>query len=51
MDLLKKIKSRLNEQKATIANNMIDGRMSDYESYCKNVGIAEGLNQAVEIID
>ena len=50
-DLLEKIKSQLKAQKATIANDMIDGRMSEHESYCKNVGIAEGLTQATEIID
>jgi hypothetical protein len=29
---------------------MVDGRMSDFSSYQKNVGIAEGLMQASEII-
>jgi len=30
---------------------MIEGRISDFESYQRNVGIAEGLQQASEIID
>ena len=30
---------------------MVEGRMSDFQSYQKNVGIAEGLEQACEIID
>ena len=30
---------------------MIEGRISDFESYQKHVGIAEGLTQASEIID
>ena len=29
---------------------MIEGRVSDFESYSKHVGIAEGLEQASEII-
>jgi len=29
---------------------MVDGRMSDFNSYQKNVGIAEGLMQASEVI-
>ena len=29
---------------------MVDGRVSDFNSYNKNVGIAEGLMQASEII-
>lgn len=30
---------------------MVEGRMSDFQAYQKNVGIAEGLEQACEIID
>ena len=30
---------------------MIEGRITDIESYQKHVGIAEGLTQASEIID
>jgi hypothetical protein len=30
---------------------MVEGRMTDYTQYQKNVGIAEGLEQSCEIID
>jgi len=30
---------------------MVEGRMSDLQSYHKQVGVAEGLQQAIEIID
>jgi hypothetical protein len=39
------------DQKKTIASEMVEGRMSDFQAYQKNVGIAEGLEQACEIID
>jgi len=29
---------------------MVDGRMADFNAYHKNVGIAEGLMQASEVI-
>ena len=51
IDLLKKIKTNLKEQKTAIANNMVEGRMSDFQSYSRNVGYAEGLEAACEIID
>jgi len=50
-DLLRAIKKSLRDQKATIANDMVEGRMSDLSAYHKNVGVAEGLEQACEIID
>ena len=50
-DLLKTIQTKLREQKLTIANNMVDGRMSDFESYMKAVGVAEGIEQSISIID
>lgn len=50
-DLLKTIQAKLREQKLTIANNMVDGRMSDFESYMKAVGVAEGIEQSISIID
>lgn len=50
-DLLRAIKKRLRDQKTTIANDMVEGRMSDLSAYHKNVGVAEGLEQACEIID
>ena len=49
--LLNRIKKNLKEKKATIASDMVEGRMSDFEAYHRNVGIAEGLEQASEIID
>ena len=30
---------------------MVEGRLSDFASYQKHVGIAEGLSQASEIIN
>ena len=30
---------------------MVEGRKSDLQSYHKHVGVAEGLQQAIEIID
>ena len=50
-DLLQKIKENLEQKKLEIAKGMIEGRISDFESYHKHVGIAEGLTQASEIID
>jgi len=49
-DLLQQIRKNLDKQKLEIAESMVDGRMSDFSSYQKNVGIAEGLMQASEII-
>jgi CRISPR/Cas system-associated endonuclease Cas1 len=48
---LQKIKENLEQKKLEIAKGMIEGRISDFESYHKHVGIAEGLTQASEIID
>jgi hypothetical protein len=50
-DLLKTIKDLIRKQKAAIANDMVEGRMSEFSAYHKNVGVAEGLEQACEIID
>jgi hypothetical protein len=30
---------------------MVEGRMSDFQSYSRNVGFAEGLETACELID
>jgi CRISPR/Cas system-associated endonuclease Cas1 len=49
-DLLNQIKKNLKEKRLEIAESLIQGRVSDFESYQKNVGIAEGLEQASEII-
>ena len=51
IELLNRIKKNLKEKKSTIANDMVEGRMSDFSLYQKNVGIAEGLEQASEVID
>jgi len=49
-DLLNQIKKNLKERRLEIAESLVQGRISDFESYQKNVGIAEGLEQASEII-
>ena len=49
-DLLQQIRENLNKKRLEIAESMVDGRVSDFNSYNKNVGIAEGLMQASEII-
>jgi|TARA_R110002096_G_scaffold525_3_gene3242 hypothetical protein len=50
-DLLDTIKRSIKSQKLAIANEMVEGRMSDLSAYHKNVGVAEGLEQACELID
>jgi hypothetical protein len=50
-DLLQKIKINLRQTKTEIGISMVEGRMSDLQSYHKQVGVAEGLQQAIEIID
>jgi CRISPR/Cas system-associated endonuclease Cas1 len=50
-DLLNQIKKNLKERRLEIAESLVQGRISDFESYQKNVGIAEGLEQASEIIN
>ena len=49
-DLLQQIRENLNKKRLEIAESLVDGRVSDFSSYQKNVGIAEGLMQASEII-
>ena len=49
-DLLQQIRKNLDKQRLEIAESMVNGRVSDFNSYQKNVGIAEGLMQASEII-
>ena len=51
IELLKKIKNNLREQKSAIAEKMIEGRETDFHSYQKDVGIAQGLEDACAIID
>ena len=50
-DLLQQIKKNLKGKRLEIAESLVQGRISDFESYQKNVGIAEGLEQASEIIN
>jgi hypothetical protein len=49
-DLLQKIKNNLEKERAAIAEKMVLGRETDFLSYQKDVGIAEGLSQASDII-
>jgi hypothetical protein len=51
MDILSLIKKNLQKKKAEIAETMIDGRMSDFQSYQKNVGIAQGIDVSCSVID
>ena len=51
VELLKAIKRNLREKKSAIAEKMIEGRESDFESYQKDVGVAQGLEDACVIID
>ena len=49
-DLLQRIKQNLEKERLAIAEKMVLGRETDFLSYQKDVGIAEGLNQASDII-
>jgi len=49
-DLLQKIKKNLERERLAIAEKMVLGRNTDFLSYQKDVGIAEGLSQASDII-
>jgi hypothetical protein len=49
-DLLQRIKKNLERERLAIAEKMVLGRETDFLSYQKDVGIAEGLSQASEII-
>ena len=49
-DLLQKIKDNLKKERLEIAEKMVLGREADFGSYQKDVGIAEGLSQASDII-
>ena len=51
VELLKRIKKKLREQKSAIAEKMIEGRETDFQSYQKDVGLAQGLEAACAIID
>ena len=49
-DLLQRIKKNLEREWLAIAEKMVLGRNTDFLSYQKDVGIAEGLSQASDII-
>jgi CRISPR/Cas system-associated endonuclease Cas1 len=49
-DLLQQIRKNLEKRRLEIAEDMVDGRMTDINAYHKNVGISEGLMQASEVI-
>ena len=49
-DLLQQIRKNLDKRRLEIAEDMVDGRMTDMNAYHKNVGIAEGLMQSSEVI-
>jgi len=49
-DLLQQIRKNLEKRRLEIAEDMVDGRMTDINAYHKNVGITEGLMQASEVI-
>ena len=51
MELLKKLKKNLREKKSALAEKMIEGRETDFQSYQKDVGIAQGLEDACAMID
>jgi hypothetical protein len=51
IELLKKIKKNLREKKSAIAEKMVEGRETDFNSYQKDVGIAQGLEDACVSID
>ena len=50
-ELLQIIKKNLKTKRSAIAEKMIDGGESDYQSYIKDVGIAQGIEDACAIID
>ena len=50
-EVLRGIKTQLENEKKTIASDMVNGRMTDFNSYHKNVGVAKGLDEAQIIID
>jgi hypothetical protein len=41
----------LREKKSALAEKMIEGRETDFQSYQKDVGIAQGLEDACAMID
>mgnify|MGYP003668710327 FL=1 len=50
-DLLQKIKDNLEKERLEIAEKMVLGRETDFGSYQRDVGVAEGLQRSSDIID
>ena len=50
-EILERIKTDLQTRKSQLANDMVEGRISDFNHYHKSVGISEGLMQAYVIVD
>ena len=50
-EILERIKKDLQTRKNQLANDMVEGRVSDLNHYHKSVGIAEGLMEAHVIVD
>ena len=50
-ELLNRVKLELHKRKNQLANEMIEGRISDLNHYHKSVGIAEGLMISQNVID
>ena len=50
-ELLNRVKLELHKRKSQLANEMIEGRISDLNHYHKSVGIAEGLMISQDVID
>jgi CRISPR/Cas system-associated endonuclease Cas1 len=50
-ELLNRVKLELHKRKNQLANEMIEGRISDLNHYHKSVGIAEGLMISQDVID
>tara|TARA_B100000700_G_scaffold300387_1_gene368483 strand:+ start:206 stop:403 length:198 start_codon:yes stop_codon:yes gene_type:complete len=50
-EILVMIKADLQTRKSQLANDMVEGQISDLNHYHKSVGIAEGLMQAHAVVD
>ena len=48
-DLLQKIKENLEKERLEIAEKMVLGRETDFESYQRDVGVAEGLQSPLTL--
>jgi hypothetical protein len=51
IELLEKIKENLQKRRTALSEKMVQGRVSDFNSYHRDVGIALGLDQSCAIID